>query len=1454
MKKLNLKFESIVLLLLLLFSQNISAQQYDKLVVAGFYPYTKDYILKPESIQLQSLTHLIYCFAGPRADGSISTETGSYHNPSLVSRTHAAGKKFIIMMGGGLQSGGYHDMTSSAATRTIFINTLVEWCKTYGYDGVNIDWEYPGDNNRNEDRQNLTSLISEMRQAFNNAQVQLGKRLEISIDVHSSLYYAQWVDFASIKSSIDWFGLMSYDYSGDWAYSIHAAHNAPLYCGPQEICDRYLCVDRGVKNLTDSLNIPSSQIVMGLAMYGREFYNNALYQTPREGGGGVAYYDIKPLIGNGYTRYWDDQSKVPYLLKTSGSGFISYDDEQSLTEKSNYIKQKQLLGAMMWEITQDVDKVTKQQPLLTLIGQQLVGVDLDTKGKPTVSITSPTNNFVFIPNSNLSIAANAQVETGYTISKVDFYRDGSLLGTDNTSPFSIAWANVPGGKHTIKAIATSSNSKTTESAVINITDGVLPNYTEMWDDFNYASSSDTELTGINKWFIVNGTDGPPSGAIYAKEGITFYNDAQNSGNKIMGIAAIASNDPTKNRHARIETSVMPYRNGTFAARVYFDDTPALYGDANVETFYTINSYATCNNPDLYSEVDFEYLPWDAWQWERKKAMYYTTWETCEIRDHVKSTQSFEGWHNLVYTAIEGQPVKWYVDGQLIGSMDKYQPDSDCNISFANWIYQNTTGSSTTTRTTTMQVDWVYHAKNVALTTQEVLDLVASLRSKGVLRKNLYGDQITGGNVNPAPTVAITSPGNNANFTAPANITINATATDSNGTIVSVSFYNGTTLLGTDTTSPYSYAWTNVAAGSYTVIAKATDNGGAIGSAQINVIVAGNALPVVSITAPMNNASFTAPASVTINATATDSDGTIASVTFYNGTTLLATDASSPYSYVWSSVPIGSYTITTKATDNLGATASATVNVSVINANNSNLALNKAVVVSSTETSAFPGANAVDGNATTRWASLYSDPQWLYVDLGNSYNVNRVKISWEAAYAKNYEVQISANASTWTTLKTITNNTTLMNDNTGLSGAGRYVRIYGTVRATTYGYSIFELEVYGTTGGNQNPVVSITSPANNASFTAPASITINATASDPDGTVASVAFYNGNTLLATDMSSPYSYAWTNVVAGNYAITARATDNLGAVATSATVNVTVAGGNQSPSVSVASPANNSSFTAPASITINATASDADGSIASVSFYNGTTLLNTDASSPFSYTWTSVPVGNYSITARATDNLGAVTISAVVAVSITTSTPVSLRATYQTISTWATGFQGEVRITNNSSTAANGWRVMFDCPHEISPIWDAVTISRIGNRYTIGPAATTQMIPGNSSVVFGFLGIITSGQTFISPTNVSASPVSGRISMDDGEVIDKFTTRNYPNPFADKVNIEFVLPSEDHVLVDVYDITGQRLSVLVNKVLPAGKHLVVWNSELYGTGMFFYRVKSGHHSLTERIVKQK
>ncbi|MBV1854189.1 ThuA domain-containing protein [Catellatospora tritici] len=131
-----------------------------------------------------------------------------------------------------------------------------------------------------------------------------------------------------------------------------------------------------------------------------------------------------------------------------------------------------------------------------------------------------------------------------------------------------------------------------------------------------------------------------------------------------------------------------------------------------------------------------------------------------------------------------------------------------------------------------------------------------------------------------------------------------------------------------------------------------------------------------------------------------------------------------------------------------------------------LARNRPAVASSTENAGTPASAAVDGSGTTRWASAFSDPQWIYVDLGSTKTINQVKLTWEAAYGSAYQIQTSNDAATWTTIRSVTGGDGGTDDLTGLTGSGRYVRVYGTTRATAYGYSLWSFEVYG--GGSTPP--------------------------------------------------------------------------------------------------------------------------------------------------------------------------------------------------------------------------------------------------------------------------------------------------------------------------------------------------------------------------------------------------
>jgi len=187
--------------------------------------------------------------------------------------------------------------------------------------------------------------------------------------------------------------------------------------------------------------------------------------------------------------------------------------------------------------------------------------------------------------------------------------------------------------------------------------------------------------------------------------------------------------------------------------------------------------------------------------------------------------------------------------------------------------------------------------------------------------------------------------------------------------------------------------------------------------------------------------------------------------------------------------------------------------------------------------------------------------------------------------------------------------------------------------------------------NQPPTVSLTSPADNSTVTKGATVNISANAADSDGSVIRVEFYAGSTLLNTDPTAPYSFNWTTTAAGTYVITARATDNDSAVTTSqsVTVNVLPSPNNAPPTVTITSPGNNATVYRLFGTTINANASDSDGTIIKVEFYAGSTLLNTDTSAPYSFFWRPAARGTYTLTARAYDDSGAVTISAPVTVRV-------------------------------------------------------------------------------------------------------------------------------------------------------------------------------------------------------------
>ena len=185
--------------------------------------------------------------------------------------------------------------------------------------------------------------------------------------------------------------------------------------------------------------------------------------------------------------------------------------------------------------------------------------------------------------------------------------------------------------------------------------------------------------------------------------------------------------------------------------------------------------------------------------------------------------------------------------------------------------------------------------------------------------------------------------------------------------------------------------------------------------------------------------------------------------------------------------------------------------------------------------------------------------------------------------------------------------------------------------------------------NLPPTVQLSSPVNNASFFNLADITLAADASDNDGTILLVEFYSGAQKLGEVIDPPYTLQWNAVPSGTYALTARATDHDGATTVSAPVGIEVQP-NFAPTVAMSNPASFASYAAPANILLEATASDMDGTVAKVEFYRGNQKVGEVMNSPYLFTWTNATAGEYLVTARATDNQGAMSVSKPVSVFLT------------------------------------------------------------------------------------------------------------------------------------------------------------------------------------------------------------
>jgi chitinase len=326
------------------------------------------------AIDVSGITHINYAFANIR-DGEVVFDTtkidGVVPNAGDIVELNSlkASKpdlKVLVSVGGWTWSGGFSDAALTEESRAKFARSCAAFVKEYQLDGIDLDWEYPnqpgaGNIHRPEDVQNFTLMLKAVREELDLMAEKEGKgnHYLLAIATGADEAYVANTQLGELHQYLDFLNIMTYDfYNG--LHNVNGHHSNYLSSAQPEM-DKNSVVNAVEMHV--NAGFPVEKINLGIPFYGRIWKgvkaesDKILFNTAETVGMGIDYVDFYQNINaNGFTRYWDDTAKAPYLWNPAEKTFISYEDEESVKIKIEYLKQRGLAGVMFWEYSADKDK------------------------------------------------------------------------------------------------------------------------------------------------------------------------------------------------------------------------------------------------------------------------------------------------------------------------------------------------------------------------------------------------------------------------------------------------------------------------------------------------------------------------------------------------------------------------------------------------------------------------------------------------------------------------------------------------------------------------------------------------------------------------------------------------------------------------------------------------------------------------------------------------------------------------------------------------------------------------------------------------------------------------------------------------------------------------------------------------------------------------------------------
>ena len=308
----------------------------------------------------------------------------------------------MISIGGWTLSSPFFSIARDAQKRTDFAKSAVYVMARYGFDGIDLDWEYPGGGgldqsalaNPASDGANFLVLLQTLREELDRQEAKDGRGYYLSIAGPGGDEKIANFDPAAVAGIVDWINVMTYDFQGGW--DNYTGHQSPMVSTDPSASRKNWSVSGAMGLYLNGLNgkrgVPASQLVVGVPFYGRGW--NSVPPGPRNDGLGQSGTEALSSLGetefpydrlytdgylsfaygrsmgiNGYTRFWDAVAQVPYLYSATARRMITFEDPESVGIKMNYVNQTGLGGVMFWELSED--ELTAERSLLETIYNKL---------------------------------------------------------------------------------------------------------------------------------------------------------------------------------------------------------------------------------------------------------------------------------------------------------------------------------------------------------------------------------------------------------------------------------------------------------------------------------------------------------------------------------------------------------------------------------------------------------------------------------------------------------------------------------------------------------------------------------------------------------------------------------------------------------------------------------------------------------------------------------------------------------------------------------------------------------------------------------------------------------------------------------------------------------------------------------------------------------------------------